>query len=399
MTHDEIANLVGAEVVEVRRWQRLGLLGDGDILETEELERARLAAFATRRGIPAEELARTLHERPDLLTPYLRPSLRPGRQGVLTLAEAAERASLDPDLLPRVWAAAGLRDQTHAYDEDVEALQLVSTALQLGFPLDALLQVLRVLSDALGRVSEAMIRGVHLYVHESFRAEGLSGEELTRASLAVSDPMVELVEPAVLYFHRKSWERANREDMLLHLVEDLTPPSTAPGELVRTILFVDLCGFTPLTEQLGDDAAAQVVDRFSEIVRRDAASCDGQVVKQIGDEFMLAFPTPASAVAFGTGIHASAATEAGFPALRVGAHFGSVLYREGDYVGANVNLAARVTSEAVGTQFVVTPAVRDGARTSDVEFVGLGLRSLKGVSGPVELFEVRGVETAPTTRR
>ena len=45
---------------------------------------------------------------------------------------------MDPDLLERVWAASGLRDQTHAYDEDLEALRLVTTALQFGFPLDAL---------------------------------------------------------------------------------------------------------------------------------------------------------------------------------------------------------------------------------------------------------------------
>ena len=62
----------------------------------------------------------------------------------------------------------------------------------------------RVLSDALGRVSEAMTRAVHLYVHEPFRAEGLAGEELMAASQAVADPMVDLIEPAVLYFHRKT---------------------------------------------------------------------------------------------------------------------------------------------------------------------------------------------------
>ena len=177
--------------------------------------------------------------------------------------------------------------------------------------------------------------------------------------------------------------------MMLHLVEETTPPSTVPGEIMRTILFVDLCSFTSLTEVMGDDVAAGIVDRFSEMVRKMAADCDGQVVKQIGDEFMLMFPTPASAVAFGVGIHAAAAAEPGFPALRVGAHSGSVLYREGDYVGANVNLAARACSVAGRQQFVVTTALRDGARAMDVDFVALGVRELKGVRDPVELLEVR----------
>ena len=70
--------------------------------------------------------------------------------------------------------------------------------------------------------------------------------------------MIDLIEPAVMYFHRKAWERANREDLLLHLVEDTTPVSDVAGELVRTILFVDLSSFTPLTEVMGDAVAAQV---------------------------------------------------------------------------------------------------------------------------------------------
>ena len=99
MTLDEIALLVGEPVEEVRRWQRLGLMADGDNLSTEDLERARLTHFAAHRGVPAEEFARISHESPDMLTPYLRPALRPGRQGALTMSEAAEQAQMDPDLL------------------------------------------------------------------------------------------------------------------------------------------------------------------------------------------------------------------------------------------------------------------------------------------------------------
>src|SRR5207302_3960526 len=113
-------------------------------------------------------------------------------------------------------------------------------------------------------------------------------------------------EPAVMYFHRKSMERANREDLLLHLLEETTPPSKV-GELFRTVLFVDLSSFTPLTEAMGDAAAARVVERFSDMVRETAGGCDGQIVKQIGDEFMLVFPTANSAVTFGVGMRAACA--------------------------------------------------------------------------------------------
>lgn len=323
-----------------------------------------------------------------MLAPFVRWGLRPGREAVLTPAEAAQRAGIDAATFERLWAASGLRDQSEAFEEDVEALHLVATALEVGLPVAALVQILRVLSDSLGKVSETMTRVFHLYVHERFRAEGLHGEELLAATESLAVPMFDLIEPAVLYFHRKAWERANREDLLLHVLEDTTPPAVVPGELVRTILFVDLSSFTPLTEVMGDAVAARIVERFSEMVRETALGCDGQVVKQIGDEFMLVFPTPASAVAFGVGMRTAAAAEPRFPALRIGANAGSVLYREGDYVGANVNLAARVTSAATRNQFLVTHAVAEASPTPDVRFRTVGTRSLKGIADDVHLFEV-----------
>ena len=391
-TLHDVAAQIGESPDALRDWQALGLIGHAEALSVEDLERARLISFAARRGVPAEELARICRDQGDVLAPFVRWALRPGREATVSPADAAERAGIDLELFDRMWTAAGLRDQTHAYEEDVEALHVVATALKVGLPAEAMLQILRVLSDALGKVSETMTRVFHLYVHERFRAEGLSGEELMAATQSLADPMIDLIEPAVLYFHRKSWERANREDLLLHLIEETNPPSGEPGELVRTILFVDLSSFTPLTEAMGDAVAARIVERFSDMVRLTAARCDGQVIKQIGDEFMLVFPTPASAVAFGLGIRASAAAEPRFPALRVGAHSGSVLYREGDYVGANVNLAARVASAAARKQFVVTEAVVRDARRDDIEFVALGPHALKGVSDPVDLFEVRTSE-------
>src|SRR5204863_7708914 len=112
----------------------------------------------------------------------------------------------------------------------------------------------------------------------------------------------------------------------------------------------------------------------------------------IGDEFMLIFPDPQRAVSFGVAIRRAAAAEPRFPAVRSGAQSGSILYREGDYVGANVNLAARVTSAAERNQFLVTDAVRQSVDLPGIEFEGVGSRSLKGVSEPVELYDVRSGE-------
>jgi class 3 adenylate cyclase/DNA-binding transcriptional MerR regulator len=389
MTLDDVVRFTGESSDEIRRWQELGLLPEGDDFGAEDLERIGLVSFAARRGVSADEMARYCREHGDWLEVFARWGMRPGQDVAYSREEIARRAELDPEVLARVLAAAGLRDRNYGYEDDLESVHLVATALKFGFPREALLQILRVTSDSLGRVSEAMVRLFHVHVHERFRADGLSGPELMAATQNLADPMSELVEPTVMYFHRKAWERANREDMILHLLEEAAPPAAVPGEIVRTILFVDLSSFTPLTEAMGDAAAAGIVERFSDMVRDKAADCDGQVLKQIGDEFMLVFPDPQRAVSFGIGMQQVAAAEPRFPALRIGAQSGSILYREGDYVGANVNLAARVTSAAMRNQFLVTDAVRQAVDLEGVEFDLVGSRSLKGVSEPVDLFEVR----------
>jgi adenylate cyclase len=64
-------------------------------------------------------------------------------------------------------------------------------------------------------------------------------------------------------------------------------------------------------------------------------------------------PRPADAVRFGLAIKDAAGAEPMFPALHIGAHHGPVLYRDGDYVGGGVNLAARIASAAAGDESVV----------------------------------------------
>src|SRR5206468_12454577 len=106
--------------------------------------------------------------------------------------------------------------------------------------------------------------------------------------------------------------------------------------------------------------------------------------KQIGDEFMLVFPDAGAAVEFGTSIRQTS-DSADLPPLRIGTHIGPVLYREGDYYGGTVNLAARATSVAQGGQFVLTDAVRQQLDPTTT-VVSLGEHILKGISEPVELY-------------
>lgn len=387
----DLARRTGASLEQLQRWRELGLLPvlPTDVPDGRLAVRVRLLQFAHRRGIEAERIAAAVAEQPELLDLF-EEHLTGDAGRERSLKEGAAEAGVDLELARTLRHAAGLGDQDILHDEDVEALRAVATTVQSGMPEAALLQLVRVYADALGRVAEAENRLFHLHVHEQFRADGLRGSTLISATREVSTPLLGLVEPAVVYFHHKAWEKAVLEDLLLHLCEDVTSPTEIRGQMVSTVLFTDLASFTPMTMAMGDAAAAQVVDRFCDLVRSCADTCSGRIVKQIGDALMIVFGDPAGAVTCGLDIEAAVADEPQFPAVHVGAHTGALLYREGDYLGHTVNVAARVAAEAGPHQMVVSAALREAAGDmAGVEFVHLGGRRLKGVAEPVELFEAR----------
>jgi adenylate cyclase len=209
---------------------------------------------------------------------------------------------------------------------------------------------------------------------------------------AVGEATAGLDAPALGYFHRRALRSAMERTVVLEVAEfGLRPPhDEPPGQVDVTVMFVDLCGFTALTEAMGDLKTAEVLDRFSNLVRQGLTTTAGQLVKQIGDAFLLVFRDPREAVACALDIETRATSEPAFPAVRAGIHRGVALYREGDFVGATVNLAARVAAAAERHQVLVTEAVRLAVRPlGGFEFVRLPRRALKGVSDEVVLYDVR----------
>ena len=131
----------------------------------------------------------------------------------------------------------------------------------------------------------------------------------------------------------------------------------------RTIGFVDLAGFTALTDRHGDEEAADVAMAFIGHAR-EATARRGEMVKTIGDAVMLAFSSPSRALAALKDLLQRCQATIHQPALRSGLHHGPVLARDGDWFGATVNIAARVTAAAPGgdTYLRDTPRGRRGAR-------------------------------------
>jgi adenylate cyclase len=162
-----------------------------------------------------------------------------------------------------------------------------------------------------------------------------------------------------------------------------------PGETEAAFLFADIAGFTALTEAHGDEHAVQLVDEFANAVQVELPRLDGEYVKSVGDALMLRVPDPGDAVRLALWITRNAIGGHQAPSVRVGCNYGSAVERGGDYFGATINVAARVSALARGGEVLVTG--HTAALAPDLEGVlyeSRGRQVLRNVAEPVEIFAV-----------
>jgi adenylate cyclase len=166
-----------------------------------------------------------------------------------------------------------------------------------------------------------------------------------------------------------------------------SPQSTTSSRIQATFCFVDLAGFTALTEAQGDDDAADVATRFAEITR-SVLGPEDRLIKTIGDAVFVMSPTAISGIEFIEHLLMKTCSLMEFPSLRAGLHFGEAVQRGNDYFGAAVNLAARVAAEAYAGEVICTEPIADAAKHQDIPIVELGPVPLKNVRKSMELFSL-----------
>jgi class 3 adenylate cyclase len=186
------------------------------------------------------------------------------------------------------------------------------------------------------------------------------------------------------------------------LMSEETPAPVVGEELFesttayRGFLFSDLRGYTSYLERRGDQAGAELLDRYRGIVRRTIARYEGAEIRTEGDGFYVVFPSASSAVLCGVAITGEALTASRSDPTRpiavgVGVHAGETVERPDGFVGSAVNLAARVCAVAEPGEVLVTDTVRALTRSNvAVRFVSRGRRHLKGIDEPVALFRAEG---------
>jgi adenylate cyclase len=384
LTLSEVAQQVDVSPATLRRWVKEGIvpLGNGRWTPAA-VAHARIVSRLRDRGYSLDTL-RDAARSGRLAYGYLE-DMFPAPARTRTLAEAAEETGLEPALIERIWTAVGFSSDSleQIGEEDIQLLRYMAAVLDGGFPLVAFLQLARVCGVAQAQIADAEVKLFHLYVHEPLMRDGVDGLEIAETMKRMADELLPLASPIMDRIHQRMLEHFVGQDVVGHL--ELEGGGDELGRLRVAIAFADLAGYTRLTEEAGEEEALDVVERFLVAVEETLPE-EARVVKTIGDAVMVVGADPAALADWAVGFQALNAGRRPLP--RIGVHAGDALYRDGDYYGRAVNLAARVGARAAGGEVLVTGEVVEAAG-DDLEFEPIGEVKLKGFSEATELYLAR----------
>jgi len=379
-TLPEVAAELELSPATLRRWVREGLVPLRDDRWTPAaVAHARVVGRLRKRGHSLSEI-RAASDSGRLAYGYME-DLFPDRPAELGLKQAARRSGLEPALIERVWTSIGFPAASleRLTEDDLELLRHLAAILDAGFPLVAFLQAVRVYGQAIARIADTEVKLFHLYVHEPLMREGRPALEIAEQMHGMARDLRPLVSPVMNHLHEAFLRHFVEQDVVGHLEGDMEGDDL--GRLHIAIAFVDLAGYTRLTEEAGDEEAVNLVERFQAAVEITLPD-DARVIKTIGDEVMVVGADPAGLCDWAVGFQQLQGER---PRPRIGLHAGQVLYRDGDYYGREVNLASRVGARAAGGEVLVTRPVVEAAGRH-LRFDRVGEVQLKGFTGATELF-------------
>ena len=227
---------------EFAHWESLGLIqrDEDGRLDLEQAERVRLLRFVAERGVGAEDVARLSKAQGEgVLGHYVEMHGGP-RRVVGGLADAAEEVGIDPKVLRRMWTAGGLSNETEVFEEDLEAMRAFKCARRGNAARGARPSRAR-LGRHVGARGRRRKRALPLLCPRAIpRGQGLTDRELAEATAQAGGPLQDLVDPTVCTSTAKPGPGLLRDDMVVHLVEDLSHsrwrtgrPEAAGGGFVR----------------------------------------------------------------------------------------------------------------------------------------------------------------------
>jgi len=346
-----------------------------------------LVEFLRSRGATGDEIA--MAESEGMLTLLVIDRLLVPGSPYLDSDSVAQRSHVPNETATMLWRALGFPDVPEGSpvftDESVDVLRALHTSTQSSMFVDSDAEVLvaqvRAVGSGLARVAESMSD----QIAEAIVAARLEGaDDATVAGIIAETLDWKLLARMNDYALRVQLRAAIWRKLLSPPLESGEIPSLAVG-------FVDLVGYTAISQELDGKELAALVKRFEAVTYDTVARLGARLVKTIGDEVMFVTEDPEIALRVAHALTERTGSDDVLPRARAGLAFGPALAREGDYYGAVVNLAhrlveiARPSSSVVSAELAAVLATRDG-----FSFHRLRPRRIRGI-GRVEIYAARVV--------
>jgi adenylate cyclase len=304
-----------------------------------------------------------------------------------TFSQVAEETGLPVELLMFVREAAGSaapHPQDRVRDEELPLIELIDVALAGGIRTAAIQRLIRTGSDAMRRIAETESVMWQEEVIGPATQRGMRPDQILGGQLG--DDISVLSERSVIAMYHLQ----QRQAWTMNIIEGIELQLAAAGLHSRlahppAMCFLDITGYTRLTAERGDAAAAHLAEELGGVVRHTSIAHGGRAMKWLGDGVMLHFPHPAAGVVAALEM-VGAVVDAGLPPAHVGLHAGPVIFQEGDYYGQTVNLASRIADYAQAGEVIVSRAVVDASDGAPIAFREVGPVELKGVTGAMDLY-------------
>jgi adenylate cyclase len=391
LTRDDVALKAGVPPGYVDKLVELGILtpGPDDTFSVGDVRRARWVQGLERSGVPLDGMAAAVRNG-TLSFSFLDATAFDRFAGVTetTFRELSDRTGIPLELLMVIREAMGFavpRPDDRVREDELSVVRAIELQVSSGFRPAAIEQWLRACGDSLRRITETETAWYESEVMQPLTEAGLSEEELQATQAELGSRIAPLVEEALIAIYHGQQEHIWTRTLVEH-VEGVLERSGLHRRIRRppAVSFLDITGYTRLTEERGDRAAADLAGTLGSLVRRSSQEHGGQPVKWLGDGVMFYFPDPGQGVLAALDMVEGVASR-DLPPAHVGIDAGPVVFQEGDYFGRTVNIAARIAEYARPGEILVTQEVRDAAQGAPVRFTDVGPVELKGVSGSLHL--------------
>jgi adenylate cyclase len=395
ITREELVERAGVPDPFIDRLSGCGLIRDEPPYATGDIFRARFLNNLDRGGLLVEAIGKAVRNG-DFSFDFLDEAYweRFGNSTGKTLADLSAETGVSFEMLAAIRESLGFATPSPedvVREQELGLANLVKITMMAGVGHAAMERHMRVWGENIRRIAEADANFYHAQFELPLLKAGMTPGQMMSTASASAQAFAPLLDEALLGFYHAQQEHTWLGNVIMAVEATLEASGLHRRDAEsRAMCFLDLTGYTRLTEEHGDEAAADLARSLTHHVYRSASRNGGRPVKWLGDGVMIYFEHPGPGVAAALEM-VEEIPAAGLPPAHVGIETGPIVMQDGDYFGRTVNIAARIAGRAAAGEVLVSDAVVGLTSEPGIGFEAVGDVELKGIAEPMRLHRAHRV--------